>query len=300
MDLNHRCLGVGQESLPLDHGTVLSFRMCKAEAVGLEPTIPIHRDTCFRDRLLIRPDDFPAAMRFVLCRIAAEFCQRQRAQPLTSCGGWNRTSGLLIQSQASLPAATAPQCFHQGCVPFAKGSGRRIRTFIACFKGRWPTISRSPSVACCDQIDRRVPCGSWTRLSGLEDRCLCRSAKGTLNVCKAAVAGIEPATERLTAAHPYQHEHHRNGISLSPQGRKVGVAGFEPTISCSRRTRISKLSHTPITRRRRLLPQRSPTALKSTRRESNPHVRPGEAAGRRYITGALGTESDCQRTKSTG
>ena len=61
MDLNHRCLGVGQESLPLDHGTVLSFCMCKAEAVGLEPTIPIHRDTCFRDRLLIRPDDFPAA-----------------------------------------------------------------------------------------------------------------------------------------------------------------------------------------------------------------------------------------------
>ena len=72
------------------------------------------------------------------------------------------------------------QCFHQGCVPFAKGSGRRIRTFIACFKGRWPTISRSPSVVCStSQIDRRVPCGSWTRLSGLEDRCLCRSAKGT-------------------------------------------------------------------------------------------------------------------------
>ena len=29
-----------------------------AEAVGLEPTIPIQRDTCFRDRPLIRPDDF--------------------------------------------------------------------------------------------------------------------------------------------------------------------------------------------------------------------------------------------------
>ena len=26
--------------------------------VGLEPTIPIHRDTCFRGRFLIRPDDF--------------------------------------------------------------------------------------------------------------------------------------------------------------------------------------------------------------------------------------------------
>ena len=49
MELNHRCLVVGQESLPLDHGTVsgslrsqieseLSFlRRAQAEAVGLEP-----------------------------------------------------------------------------------------------------------------------------------------------------------------------------------------------------------------------------------------------------------------------
>jgi hypothetical protein len=42
--------------------------------------------TCFRDRFLIRPDDFR----------------------LPSSGGWNRTNALLVQSQASLPAATAP------------------------------------------------------------------------------------------------------------------------------------------------------------------------------------------------
>ena len=44
--------------------------------------------TCFQDRLLIRPDDF---------RIGS------------SSGGWNRTNGLLVQSQASLPAATTPK-----------------------------------------------------------------------------------------------------------------------------------------------------------------------------------------------
>jgi hypothetical protein len=68
--------------VPLDHGTVfllvdsprvaLGFSACgadvfllddepkpsKAEAVRLELTIPMRRDTCFRDRLLIRPDHF--------------------------------------------------------------------------------------------------------------------------------------------------------------------------------------------------------------------------------------------------
>ena len=72
MDSNHRCLGVGQESLPLDHGTIfvlnaydeatapdgrLAFSI-QAEAVGLEPTIRAKANTCFRDRPLIRPDDF--------------------------------------------------------------------------------------------------------------------------------------------------------------------------------------------------------------------------------------------------
>jgi|HubBroStandDraft_6_1064221.scaffolds.fasta_scaffold03777_4 hypothetical protein len=88
MDSNHRCLGVGQESLPLDHGTVLIF------AGGSRGTRTHKRPeaaTCFRDRLLIRPDDFRCL-----------FCP--------SCGSWNRTSGLLSQSQASLPTATVPQC----------------------------------------------------------------------------------------------------------------------------------------------------------------------------------------------
>jgi hypothetical protein len=57
---------------------------------------------------------------------------------------------------------------------------------------------------------------------------------------QAAVAGIEPASGRLTAAYPYQHGSHR--ITL------VRTAGFEPAISCSRGTRNARLSHVLIER----------------------------------------------------
>lgn len=42
--------------------------------------------TCFQDRVFIQPDAFRSS----------------------SSGGWSRTNGLLVQGQASLPAATAP------------------------------------------------------------------------------------------------------------------------------------------------------------------------------------------------
>jgi hypothetical protein len=83
---------------------------------------------------------------------------------------------------------------------------------------------------------------------------------------QAAVAGIEPAPGRLTAAYPYQHGSHRNQVS---------VVGFEPTISCSRRTRNPRLSH---------------TLNRSDQRELNPHVLRGGQVGYRYIMGALQTD----------
>ena len=58
----------------------------------------------------------------------------------------------------------------------------------------------------------------------------------TFNMYRAAVAGIEPASRRLTVAFPYQHRTHRI--------TSVSVAGFEPTFSCARGTRIANLSHT--------------------------------------------------------
>jgi hypothetical protein len=73
------------------------------------------------------------------------FCYRPalgrhwRPSSVASSGGRNRTYGILIQSQASLPTATTPE---------------------------WNCIFK-------------VPCGNRTRLASLEGWNLCRSAKGT-------------------------------------------------------------------------------------------------------------------------
>jgi hypothetical protein len=65
------------------------------------------------------------------------------------------------------------------------------------------------------------------------------------------------------------------------------VVGFEPTISCSRRTRIPRLSHT--------------LNLESAQRELNPHICPGRAARYRYIMGAERrtelSKINCQSTR---
>ena len=108
----------------------------------------------------------------------------------------------------------------------------------------------------------RVPGGNRTRLASLEGWCLCQSAKNTcrrkeresnpqgcearpgssgvpspvgLPFRKAAVAGIEPASGRLTVAFPYQHRTHRI--------TSVRTAGFEPAVSRSQGRRIARLSY---------------------------------------------------------
>ena len=63
-----------------------------------------------------------------------------------SSGGWNRTNGLLVQSQASLPTATTPDHSLTRTFRACQGSGRRGRTFVSWFKARRPTTSRSPMV----------------------------------------------------------------------------------------------------------------------------------------------------------
>ena len=57
-----------------------------AEAVGLEPTNGFHPPPVFRTG------------------------SSSGRMTSISCGGWNRTNALLVQSQALLPAATTPQC----------------------------------------------------------------------------------------------------------------------------------------------------------------------------------------------
>ena len=176
--------------------------------------------------------------------------------PTASCGSWNRTNGLLVQSQASLPTATIPQCSAN------QDSRRKSRFAIRSTPSGNRTRSASFKGSRRDYAPERVSCGSRTRLAGLEDRSLCRSAKDTscfkrkvresnpqgrearpgssgvpspvgLTFRKAAEAGIEPASGRVTTACPYQHEHHRiiqsgrsdlNRRSRAPKTR--GMPGF--------------------------------------------------------------------------
>jgi hypothetical protein len=69
----------------------------------------------------------------------------------------------------------------------------------------------------------------------------------------------------------------------------VGMAGFEPALSCSRSRRISQAFPHPES-------SRSPT---SAQRESNPHVRHGEAVGYRYIMGTFAVPG-LSKIESTG
>jgi hypothetical protein len=70
----------------------------------------------------------------------------------------------------------------------------------------------------------------------------------------------------------------------------VGMAGFEPALSCSRSRRIGQAFPHPES-------PRSPT---SAQRESNPHVRHGKAVGYRYIMGTIAVPELSKRAESTG
>jgi hypothetical protein len=66
----------------------------------------------------------------------------------------------------------------------------------------------------------------------------------------------------------------------------VGMAGFEPALSCSRSRRIARLSHAP--------------SRPSAQRESNPHFRHGKAVGYRYIMGTLHRHRIVKDSEGTG
>ena len=96
----------------------------------------------------------------------------------------------------------------------------------------------------------RVPGGSRTRLFGLEDRCLGRSATGTA----AEGEGVEPSRprarpseDRVSTVPPPSRRVRGEGLEPPSPGSKpgslpladprVGTAGFEPAFSCVRGTR---------------------------------------------------------------
>jgi hypothetical protein len=171
----------------------------------------------------------------------------------------------------------------------------------------------------------KVPCGNRTRLSRVEAWYLCRSAKGTCflkHLIEAEAVGLEPTTgllpapafeagssssrmtsvifklrrqesnpcpRRLTAVCPYQHGLHRkNTKSAWPDLNRRSRAPATTEDGGARR--ISRLSHTLM------FVHRGSTSgdetddsreRKSTQRELNPHLRPGETVRCRYVMSAL-------------
>jgi hypothetical protein len=94
-------------------------------------------------------------------------------EPVVSSGGWNRTSGLHVQSVALLPAVTAPESLirEEGFEPPPPDSK----------SGSLP-VSRFP----------RAPRGSRTRLSGLGSPCLAARPETLVNRSRKRDRGFEP------------------------------------------------------------------------------------------------------------
>ena len=133
-------------------------------------------------------------------------------------------------------------------------------------RGMQSTSPRTPRL----RVKFSASCGGWNRTS------------------VRAVNSRPPVPTRDTARSP---------ADTACQCHRVGAVGFEPTISCSRSRRISKLSYTPVAcqlfvvrcQLSELLTTDNGqlTTQKSTQRESNPHIRHGKAVGCRYIMGAV-------------
>ena len=174
--------------------------------------------TCFQNRLLIRPDDF----RLQAAGAGIEPTSRRSERPV-----------LPLNDPASVSLLT-----HICRDKFvAKAPGAGIEPATSWFKATHH-IPTATTPERCQQSE--CPAGIEVRLSSLEGWCLSRSAKGTccpggrggsrtrkavtlvplrtllpspvglpFRTIKAAVAGIGPASGRLTAACPYQHGPHR-------------------------------------------------------------------------------------------
>jgi hypothetical protein len=219
-----------------------------------------------------------------------------------SCGSWNRTNGLLVQGQASLPVATVPHLSYprhaRAATRFALNCGRRNRTYELLrptlrvgarvrhhYQQRLPRSAESvlresnpPRPTNLRSVLGRLeplPLGQGhvrAEGEGVEPikalvaldrfRSGCRRQSACPSVHEAAAAGIEPASGRLTVAFPYQHRTHR-----------ISQDGWF-------RTSDLVLPRPPAPRR---CPAGCQTSLhpefESAQRESNPRFRHGKAVG---------------------
>jgi hypothetical protein len=178
--LNRRCLGVGQESLPLDHGTIC------IERKPWDSNPQRSYRTCFRDRLLIRPDDF----RFQVAGAGIEPTPERSERPVLPLD--DPASITKVRGAGLEPASPGSK---PGSLPLAD-----------------PRISQSA-------LRESNPPRQLGRLAPLP------LGQGH----KAAAAGIEPASGRLTVAYPYQHGSHRNKsgrLDLNQRSRAPEARGI--------------------------------------------------------------------------
>ena len=145
MESNHRFLDVNQASLPLDQGTVFRVFQWTHPESHRDLRLATPASSCwtmspFSERRFARkhaPKDLnpdQLVWNQSCCHYTRGVCcfsgsretrtHKSRSRPpvfktgpsssrmtsvVASCGSWNRTNGLLVQSQASLPTATTPQ-----------------------------------------------------------------------------------------------------------------------------------------------------------------------------------------------
>ncbi len=127
MESNHASLGVGQASLPLDHGAVFSGTTGSrsADFQRAEPASSCwtmtprsgSRGTRSAQAAFMPPPVFKTG----------SSSGRMTSARQKGSGGWNRTNDLLVQSQTSLPTATAPdRVFYRDTILAQQARGEGI------------------------------------------------------------------------------------------------------------------------------------------------------------------------------
>jgi hypothetical protein len=181
-----------------------------------------------------------------------------------------------------------------GWLPFDRQiPGAGIEPATSAFRGRRHYQQQLPRIK--SNCASEVPCGSRTRLSGLEDRCLGRSAKGTFTRRSGRRGSRTPKAHRSAAFEAAAITH---WLALPCRYHSTGGRNRTCDLLLNREahgpTRASPVhkSRWPDSNRRSPGPRPGGLArlshtpkLPSAQRESNPHFRHGKAVGSRYIMG---------------
>jgi hypothetical protein len=123
MDSNHRCLDVGQESLPLDHGTIA------VAEVGVEPTNS-HQALDLAALPVCVPCQQAEGEGVEPSRLIARPFSGRLPSPIglpfrSSCGGRNRTCNRLLNREPPYHWATPQEVRTVGFEPTLSGSQNR-------------------------------------------------------------------------------------------------------------------------------------------------------------------------------